>query len=230
MNNFTTVITGTSKGIGKALAEYYIASGIRVIGCSRSESSICSDLYTHYTVDITDEIQVKNMVRNISQQHGQIHCLINNAGVASMNHILLTPYKTLHRLIDVNFIGTVHMTQHVAKNMLKYKYGRIINFSSVAVPLRLAGESVYSSSKAAIEQFTRTIAYELAPYITCNAIGPCPIKTDLIAGVDNKKIDQLIARQAIKRFAKYADIIGVVDFFKDSPMVTGQIIYLGGAN
>jgi len=116
---------------------------------------------------------------------------------------------------------------------MKQKYGKIINYTTVASPLRLEGEAIYSSSKSAIENFTQTISKELASFnITVNAIGPTPIKTDLIKAIPKEKIDELIEKQTIKRLGTFEDIKNVIDFFidKKSDFITGQIIYLGGVH
>ena len=118
-----------------------------------------------------------------------------------------------------------------AKIMSKNKAGRIVNFASLAVPLRLEGEAIYAASKAAIVSLTQVLAYELADFgITVNAVGPAPVKTDLVCHVPQEKMDRLIARQAVKRWGEMRDISNVVDFFirSDSDFVTGQVIYLGG--
>ena len=114
---------------------------------------------------------------------------------------------------------------------MKNKIGRIVNFSTVAVPMDLDGEMVYASSKAAIEKMTRIMAKELAPYnITVNAIGPTPVYTDLIKVVPKDKVDELLDKQIIKRLGEYKDIENLMDFFTNdkSDFITGQIIYLGG--
>ena len=113
--------------------------------------------------------------------------------------------------------------------MRKSDNPRIINFSSVAVPLSLEGEAAYASSKAAVECLTKILSKELAP-ITVNAIAPCPVKTDLIANVPEDKLQKLIDKQAIRRYGTMEDISNVIDFFikPESDFITGQIIYLGG--
>ena len=119
-------------------------------------------------------------------------------------------------------------------NMLKKSnQGRIINFSTVAVPFNLDGELAYVASKSAVEAFTKILAKELAPFnITVNAVGPTPVKTFLTAKVPQDKIRNLLDRQAIKRFGEFDDIGNVIDFYinKSSDFITGQIIYLGGVN
>ena len=117
--------------------------------------------------------------------------------------------------------------------MLRQRTGRIINFSTVASPLNLSGEAVYAASKAAVETFSRTLSDEVSKYnITVNIIGPSPAKTDLISGVPNDKIMNLLQKLKVKRLCNYDDIVNVVDFFIDekSSMVTGQTIYLGGVS
>ncbi|MFY9084699.1 SDR family NAD(P)-dependent oxidoreductase [Aliarcobacter cryaerophilus] len=227
------VITGTSKGIGKALALYYLNKNFVVAGCSRSISSIKHENYRHFELDITDEKAVVSMVRAIKKEFKKIDILINNAGIASMNHILTTSNESISKLFNTNFLGTFLFTREVAKVMMKEKYGRVINFSTVAKPLRLEGEAVYAASKAAIESFTQTSSKELSSFnITVNAIGPTPIETDLIKAVPKDKIEDLLNKQTIKRFGTFEDIINVIDFFLDdrSSFITGQIIYLGGVN
>lgn len=225
------VITGSSKGIGLELSKYYLNKGFIVAGCSRSVSAIEDKNYRHFTLDVSDEKSVVNMIRSVKKEFGQIDILLNNAGIASMNHFLTTSFSSVQNIFATNFFGTFLFTREVAKVMMKQKFGRVVNYTTVASALRLDGEAIYAASKSAIENFTQTIAKELAPFnITINAIGPTPIKTDLIKAVPQNKIDELLEKQAIKRFGNFEDIKNVIDFFIDekSDFITGQIIYLGG--
>lgn len=225
------LITGTRKGIGKELAKHFLEKGHQVIGCSRGEASIEEPNYTHYSLDISDEKAVIRMVKEARRTFGRIDILINNAGIASMNHAILTPGKTARRIFDVNVMGSFFLCREVGKSMIKQKYGRIVNFSTVAAPLRLAGEALYASSKAAVESLTRILAHEFGEFgITCNAIAPTPIKTDLIRSVPEEKLQQLIDRQAIKRYGTVDDVWNVIEFFTrpESSFITGQVLYLGG--
>lgn len=231
MKREVILITGTSKGIGKQLAEYYLAKDFLVAGCSRSKTTIEHTAYLHFQLDITDEKAITGMVRSIVNQFGNINVLINNAGIAAMNHLMLTPSDLVQRIISTNFTAPFILTREVAKIMSRNKYGRIINFTTVAVALNLEGEAVYAASKAALESLTKIAAHELGPLgITVNAIGPTPIDTALTRSVPVEKIQKLIERQAIKRKATIDDIINVTDFFirPSSSFITGQIIYLGG--
>jgi 3-oxoacyl-[acyl-carrier protein] reductase len=227
------LITGTRKGIGRELAEYYLAKNYTVAGCSRGETGIVNSAYCHYSLDASDEQKVVSMVRDVAKKFGKIDILINNAGIASMNHIVLTPYKSVDNIFKTNFFGSFLFTREAAKVMMKKKYGRIVNFTTVAAPLKLEGEAIYAASKAAIENFTKVSARELAEFgITVNAVGPTPILTDLIKNVPKEKMDALINSQLIKRFAEFRDIASAVDFFIDekSDFITGQVLYLGGIN
>ena len=227
------LITGSRKGIGRHLSEYYLQKGFTVIGCSRSITDLLHKNYHHYTLDVADEKAVGSLVKDVSKQFGGIDALLNNAGIASMNHLVLTPLSTVKSIFETNFFGTFIFVREVSKVMMKKKQGRIVNFVSVASPLRLEGEAAYASSKTAVLSFTEIAAKELGPFgITVNAIGPTPVQTDLIRTLPKEKIDDLIKVQAIKRLGTFEDISNVIDFFIDerSSFITGQIIYLGGVH
>jgi 3-oxoacyl-[acyl-carrier protein] reductase len=228
------LITGASRGLGRYLAEHYLAQGDLVIGCARTEaasSAIIHVRYRHYCVDVTDTQAVQDLMGAVKQEVGRLDALINNAGIANMNPIALTPMEVARRIMETNFLGTFLLSQAAIRLLRKSPAPRIVNLSSVAVPLRLAGEAVYAASKSAIETLTRVAAKELGPFgITCNAVGPTPIYTDLLKGVGDEKIRRLVAQQAIPRMAQPSDVAHVVDFLLNpaSQMITGQVIYLGG--
>jgi 3-oxoacyl-[acyl-carrier protein] reductase len=228
------LITGSRKGIGRFLAETFLKRGHVVIGCSRGDTDLKDDLYDHFSCDVSDELSVIKLVREVSKRHGGVDVLINNAGVASMNHILSTPGETAKKLFDTNFLGTMFFCREVAKLMMRRKIrGRMVNFSTVASPISLEGEAVYAASKAAVQKFTQIAAKEFAPLgITVNCIGPTPVETDLIRAVPTNKIDLLLESQAIKRLGYKTDILNVIDFFIDekSEFITAQTIYLGGVH
>ncbi|MEQ1974476.1 SDR family oxidoreductase [Xenorhabdus sp. SGI240] len=231
MRKPVTLITGTRKGIGKYLAGHYVAQGHIVVGCSRSDIDWQLADYHHFLVDVIDEQAVKTLFKYIRQKFGILDNLINNAGIASMNHLMLTPLSTVHNIFNTNVAGTFLFCREAAKIMVKNKYGRIVNFTTVAAPLKLEGEAIYAASKSAIYSLTEVLARELAEFnITVNAVGPTPIDTDLIRSVPQGKMDRLIARQAIIRKGVLRDVSNVTDFFlqKESDFITGQNLYLGG--
>ena len=225
-----TLITGTRKGIGRYLAEYYVGKGHCVVGCSRGKQDYDHPDYHHFELDVADEERVLAMFGQIRRRFGRLDVLINNAGIASMNHSLLTPMKAVRSVLDTNVSGTFLFCREAAKLMQK-RGGRIVNFVTVAVPLNLEGEAIYAASKAAVASLTKILAREFGSVgITVNAIGPTPIRTDLIRGVPEEKLDALVQRQAIRRYGEFADVSNVIDFFTSpqSSFITGQIIYLGG--
>ena len=228
--NKVVLVSGTSKGIGRALVEYYAGKKCQVVGCSRSPFENDLQNYRHHCLDVA-EAAVKDMFAQIRKTEKRLDVLINNAGIASMNHSLLMPIATANKIIQTNFIGTFLLCREAARLMQIHRYGRIVNFATVAVPLKLEGEAVYAASKAAVISLTEILAREFAEFgITVNAIGPVPIKTDLSRGVPAEKLEGLISRQAIKRYGETRDVIQVIDFFIDpaTDFVTGQIIFLGG--
>jgi 3-oxoacyl-[acyl-carrier protein] reductase len=225
------LITGASRGIGRALACHYLDAGDLVFGCSRGASDLVHDRYAHFAVDVGDEDSVDALFKELRGRTGTLDVLINNAGAASMNPIVLMPAKKAREIIEINLLGTFLMTHAATRLLRRSRAGRIVNVSTVAVPLRLEGEAVYAASKSGVETFTRITAQELGPFgITCNAIGPSAIKTRLTQGVSDEQMQALIDRQAIRRGAEVSDVVNVVDFFlrPESQLVTGQVIYLGG--
>jgi 3-oxoacyl-[acyl-carrier protein] reductase len=231
MDNKTIIITGNRKGIGRHLTEYYINKGYNVVGCSRIESDFVHPSYHHVVGDVSIEQTAKEVVSQAKKRFKKIDILINNAGIASMNHSLLTPGSSAQSVMNTNFLGSFFFSRECAKQMIKNKNGRIVNFSTVAVPLNLEGEMVYASSKAAVEKMTKILAKELSTYnITVNGIGPTPVLTDLIKVIAKSKVDSLLEKQTLKRMGNFDDIENVIDFFISgkSNFITGQVIYLGG--
>ena len=231
MERPVTLITGTSRGIGRFLAEHYLNCGHTVIGCSRGDTDLEEGCYLHVSLDVTDEASVKELFGRIRRSYGRLDHLVNNAGKAAMNHSLLTPISSVSEIVATNFIGTFLFSREAAKLMRRNAFGRIVNMASVAVPLKLEGEAAYAASKAAVISLTQILARELAEFgITVNAVGPNPIATSLVAGVPDEKIKAVLRRQAIAQMGTPADVANVIDFFfrAESSFVTGQCLYLGG--
>ncbi|AFK52439.1 SDR family NAD(P)-dependent oxidoreductase [Tistrella mobilis] len=241
------VVTGASKGIGRRTAAHFLERGDLVHGCARSPSPIEHPAYVHHRLDVADEAAVKAMMSAIRRAHGRIDVLINAAGEASMNHALLTPAETLEALLRTNVIGSFVCAREAARLMRPEAHrrdrdapadtppagGRIVNLTSVAVPLKLAGAAAYAAAKAAVESLTQTLARELAPMgIAVNAVGPGPVRTRMTRTVPPETIDRLLSAQTVSRLATTDEVVRVIDFLADpaAAMVTGQIIYLGGVS
>ncbi len=231
MNQRTIFITGTSRGIGKFLAEYYLKKDYTVVGVSRSETSIKHERYHHFTADISDEKSLMNIVLELEKNKIDPDILINNAGLSTMSPFILTATETFENVFKVNVLGTFLVTREIAKFMIKKRWGRIINISSIASPLKLEGESAYASSKSAVETLTKILAKELAPLgITCNCVGPALVPTDMLQSFPEKVINEVKQKLAIKKVGTPDEVAYVIDFFigEKGDCISGQTIYLGG--
>ena len=230
-NRQIVLITGTRRGIGRYLAEHFAGKGARVVGCSREPIDWQLEGYMHVLADVTQEDDVKALMSTVQREFGRLDVAINNAGIASTNAALLTPTATIDRVMATNFRGTVVVCRESAKLMMRRKVGRIVNLSTIAVPMRIEGEALYAASKSAVVTYSQILARELGPLgITVNVVGPAPIETDLIRNVPKDKIQRILDNQAIKRLGRFEDVANVIDFFvrPESDYVTGQVIYLGG--
>ena len=226
------LITGSRKGIGKYLVEYYSDKGFNVFGCSREPINYSLPNYSHYICDITEEKQVKEMLRDIKKNNGHIDILINNAGVnLTLQPTMLVSYQNALKTVEINLLGTFLMCREVARLMMKNSFGRIINFSSMAVKHEVEGEAIYTASKAAIISFTRVLAKEVYPLgITCNVVSPSAIDTDLMNGIKEDALNNVLLRNAVKSKGKMEDVSNTVDWLikPESDAITGQVVYLGG--
>lgn len=229
-SNPITLITGTGRGLGKALAEYYVNKGHYVIGCSRNDIDYQLNNYVHFVADVNDEKSVMNMFRYIKKEFGRLDNLINNAALSCLNYILFTDIKTTQNLSYTNFCGLFTVSREATKLMMKNKYGRIINILSMAVKLKPVAEGVYAASRAAVSFFTEAFAKEVYEYgITVNALSPAPLYEHLLEGLPKEVVDDFIPSKKLIRFGKLEDTTNVIDFFlrKESELVTGHKIFIG---
>jgi 3-oxoacyl-[acyl-carrier protein] reductase len=230
-NQDVMVITGTSKGLGKAIAEYYLARNFIVCGCSRGASTIVGENYDHNTLDVGDNKQVCQWIKKIKLKHQKIDVLICNAGNAVANLLMMmTPITTFTDILQTNIAGTYYVSCEVAKVMMKQKQGRIITFSSMAVGLHEEGTSAYSASKSAIVEMTKILAKELAPLgITCNVIAPSIYMTSAVNDLGREIIDKALNKLTIKKILSIDEICNIISFYMapESCVVTGQVIYCG---
>lgn len=226
------LITGTSRGIGKELAQHYLAAGYTVIGCSRNVVDHGDEKYTHYVLDVTDERSVKNMFSEIRKKHGRLDVLINNAAVnQTLAPVLLVSVQAAINTIHTNFIGTFLFSREAAKLMMKNHSGRIINLGSMAIRHEEKGEAIYTASKAAVVSFTRVFAKEVFQHgITCNVVSPSAIETDLLKNIDSDALQKVLQRNAIPAMGTTGELAHTLDWLIDpaSDTITGQHIYLGG--
>lgn len=232
IKNKIILITGTSKGIGRYLSSHYAKKGWEVIGCSRKQTDLEAGNYLHFCLDVSDEIKVKQMFSEIRKKYARLDVVINNAGVMAKDYLILTSLKSVTNVIRTNFIGSFVICREAIKLMKKNQFGRIVNISTTHVPLKTIGSSVYSASKAAIEQMGNVLAKECAEYgITVNNLGLSYVKnTGMVENLNENVIMESLTQTIFKRKLDYNDVINALDFFisNKSKMVTSQTIYLGG--
>ena len=226
------VITGTRTGIGKGLVKFYSKKGFHIIGCSREEVDYNLDNYKHFCLDVSDESSVKTFFSNIRKTYGRLDVLINNAGIATKNYLLLTSLSEVKKTINTNILGSILFCRESVKLMKLNNFGRIINISSIHVPLASKGTSIYGASKAAIEQFSRVISKEVFQYgINVNTIALSIVKN---TGMENSLNDQMKSKILLKTISKSLlnmdDITNPIDFLisKKSKMITNQLLTIGG--
>lgn len=225
------VITGTSKGIGRGIAEYFVVKGYRVAGCSRGPSTLNMDGYQHTQVDVSDEQQVRRWIRAVKNTHERVDVLVCNAGLAPAALLLtMTPGEVLEPLLQTNVSGTYYMCREVAKVMMLQRSGRIITMSSMAVGLHEEGTSAYAASKSAVVEITKVLAKELASFgITCNVMAPSMFVSGAVEALGEKVKSRALDKLTITRTLTIEEICNVISFFSatESGCITGQVLHMG---
>lgn len=234
LEHAVVLITGTSRGIGNHLARHFLDRGSVVVGCSRTEhSGIEHEHYEHHIVDVSSETGVVDLFRSIRSKHGRLDAAINNAAInPTLSLVALTPASAAAASFETNVLGPFLVCREAVKLMMRREHGRIVNLGSMATRHEVAGEAVYTATKAALNAFTRVLAKEVAPYgITCNVVAPAAVESSLSNAVDPDKLKEVLSRNALPDRGSAADVASTVEWLlqPESSGITGQIIYLGGA-
>lgn len=222
------LVTGASRGLGRAICERLVERGKDVLGLARVVEGLP---FRALECDVSSYESVKTIVQGLKRESMVIEGLINAAGIASMNLAVTTPATVSQRLINVNLLGTIYCCQLVAPMMARHKRGSIINFSTIAVPLGLKGESVYAASKAGVEGFSRSFSREMADFdINVNCIAPGPINTSLLKGITPTQINNIVGRQIMPKQFTPDDVSDLVELLLDprSRSLSGQVLHVGG--
>ena len=222
------IITGGTSGLGKAIAEDLRNRGENVVTLSRRHDN---EDACHFPCDITDYQSLKDVYLKLSRSKQRCKALINCAGISSMNLAITTPSHVTEQVIKTNLMGTIFSNQIFAPLLIKNKWGRIINFSTIAVHIGLKGESIYVASKAGVEGFSRVFAKEVAPFnITVNCIAPGPIKTNLLKGITDEQINNIVEHQAFSQMMKPSAVADIARLLlrEESSHITGEVINVGG--
>ena len=242
LQNKTAIITGSNRGIGKAVLETFAENGADIFACVRKESDEFSNVterlsektgvsITPVYFDLAESERVKSGIKSILSSKKQIDILVNNAGVASGSFFQMTSLKDLKQVFEINFFSQVLFTQGISRYMTRFKTGSIINIASTAGLIGDAGMTSYGSSKAAVMFATKTMATELGEMnIRVNAIAPSITKTDMFDQMEEKARSKLIDASALKRPAEAVEVANVALFLASdlSSYVTGQVLRVDG--
>ncbi|MEC8043980.1 MAG: SDR family oxidoreductase [Verrucomicrobiota bacterium] len=222
------IVTGASRGLGRAVAESLVEAGREVLGISRKTEGLpCEAL----ACDVSDYGALKTIAQNLRKEKIEVEGLVNAAGIASMNLAVTTPPSMTQKLIQTNLVGTIQCCQLFAPLMIRRKSGSIVNFSTIAVALGLKGESIYAASKAGVEGFSRAFAREMADFdIRVNCLAPGPIKTDLLKGVSDEQINAIVSNQIVPKVFQPEDVCSLCSFLlgPQSVSLSGQVLHVGG--
>lgn len=222
------VVTGASRGLGRAICDRLVSAGIEVCGLARQATDLP---FRAIACDVSSYENVKSVTRVLKQEGKVVSGVINAAGIASMNLAVTTPPAVSRQIIETNLLGTIYCCQLFAPMMIRQKQGSIINFSTIAVALGLKGESIYVASKAGVEGFTRAFAREMADFnVTVNCIAPGPIQTALLKGITPTQISNIVSRQILPRQYTPETICDLVDILlsEKSRSLSGQVLNVGG--
>ena len=235
------IVTGASKGIGKACAIRLAADGYTVvINYSRSDEEAQKTLDEIranggdgmiYKADVSNLTEVKKMIREVDKTYGQIDVLVNNAGIVRDEYLLMLNPDTLDKCLDLNIKGYFYRAQQAVLKMFRKKSGVVINMSSVSGSFALPGQSVYSATKGAVNSMTRTMAKELAGSgIRVNAIAPGFIETDMLDALPPEKKEEYLKVIPMHRLGKAEEVANLVSMLASDGMsyMTGQILTLDG--
>ena len=239
--NKTAIVTGGSKGIGKAICVRLAKDGFNIAfsynsnpELAKGTAKLCESAgvkVKSYKVDVADSTACKEWTEEVQTEFGSVDVLVNNAGITKDGLLMKMKDEDLDAVLDVNLKGSFYMMREASKIMLKQKSGKIVNISSVVGVMGNAGQVNYSATKAGVIGMTKSLARELAGRrINVNAVAPGMIETDMTKAMSDKAREAVIAGIPFKEMGKPEEIASVVSFLagEDSNYITGQVICADG--
>jgi len=230
------LVTGASRGIGRAIADQLVRRGYRVFGTATSVTG--ADAISErlgpgqgLVMDVTEPSSIDQAVEYIQQHAGVPVVLVNNAGITRDGLLLRQRDEDWQAVIDANLTGVMRVTRAVLKGMLKARFGRLIHISSVVGSTGNAGQTNYAASKAGLEGFSRSLALEVASRnITSNVVAPGLIATDMTANLSEQQRESLMANIPANRLGQPEDVAACVAFLAgtEAGYVTGQTLHVNG--
>ena len=240
LGNKVSIVTGASKGIGKAIAKIFAQAGTHVVCVSRTKDDlnilkkeILNDggSVSIYSCDVSNFDEVEGLIRNTVEEFSKIDIIVNNAGITRDGLIMRMSNEDWNTVIDINLKGTFNAIKAVSRQMMKQRSGRIINISSTSAVLGNKGQANYAAAKAGIEAMSRSLARELGSRnINVNCVAPGFIETDMTKEISEGNEDLLASQIPLGRLGKPNEIAEVVHFLasEQANYITGQTLHVNG--
>jgi 3-oxoacyl-[acyl-carrier protein] reductase len=233
------IVTGGSRGIGRAIVELLAAAGMDVVLTYRQDTVAAAEVVaaaqglriSAEALDVRDAPACTACVEKVVDRTGRVDVLVNNAGVIRDNPLTALNEEDVRVVLDTNVTGAFNMTRAVAPHMISQRRGKIVNISSVAGEKGGRGQTNYAASKGAINAFTRSLAVELAPRgITVNAVAPGVIETEMSREVRERAAEAVLSRILLRRIGRPADVAYAVWFLASryADYLTGEILGVDG--
>lgn len=233
----TAVVTGAAKGIGKAIALAFAKEGCNIVLNYHSslddetvqEIEACGVTCMPVQGDVSDFAFAADMMKKVKKEPGSVDILVNNAGITKDMLLMRMTEEQFDSVIQTNLKGTFNMIRHASSIMLKQRSGAIINMSSVVGVMGNVGQANYAASKAGIIGLTKSTAKELAARgVTCNAIAPGFVETDMTAALSEDLQKQMLETIPLKRYGQVDDIAQAAVFLAKNTYITGQVLHVDG--
>ncbi len=235
------LVSGGARGLGRAIVESFLEDPDHLVATfSRSKTPFIEELQAHAewgqrfyfdAVDIGNEQAVSHFLRDLERRFAPVDILINNAGIALPSVLALQPAEEIQRLLRTNLFGTISLTKACVRHMLRTSWGRIINISSVVGLSGYRGLSAYSTTKAGLDGFTRSLARELGSrQITVNSVAPGFLETEMSHGLTERQRSQIVRRTPAGRLGQAEDVVPLIRFLcsEHGRFITGQTIVVDG--
>lgn len=238
MSRKIILVTGASRGIGRAIALKFAKEGHFVIGTATSETgaeSIAEYLSAYDGVgrvlDVCDTVQIEALFDEIDSVYGSLQVLVNNAGITQDGLLMRMNEEMWDKVIQTNLSSVYYMSRRAIKGMMKARFGRIINISSVVGQMGNAGQTNYAASKAGLEGFSRALAREIGSRgVTINCVAPGLIETDMTDELDERLLNSMLDAVPLGRLGQPDDIAAAVSFLAsdEAGYITGSVLAVNG--
>lgn len=238
MSRTITLVTGASRGIGKAIAKRFAKQGHFVIGTATTPQGAQSiDEYLHdaggigRVLDVTNQEQIEKLFEEIESVYGSVQVLVNNAGISQDGLLIRMKNEDWDKVVDTNLTAIYRMSKRAMRGMMKARKGRIINITSVVAEMGNAGQANYAATKAGVEGFSRTLAREIGSrQVTVNCVAPGLIETDMTDELDERLLNSMLDAVPVGRLGQPEDVAAAVSYLAsdEASYVTGAVIPVNG--